>query len=131
MSHYEWGGDWEVREADIPCPSARRNVHVLDMREPQQVLRRVCRKSETKEDFDKGELVFLIYDNQLPTLGELKSAAASFRKLGVLNKILIYLSPELYREHLAELEHLGFYRDERRESCTQREFVVVKMLKPR
>lgn len=124
-----WNGDWEIREADIPIPSTRAGVY--DPREPQITLHRTYGQCMSlKNDFDAHELVIHAHDHNV-TLSELKYAAAEYRHHDPqLERIVVWLSPENYRENISTLSHLKFERTLARESANDRDFCVVKQVRP-
>jgi hypothetical protein len=125
MSVVEWGGDWEVREADVPSPSARRTGRE-DPRERQQTLHRIYgRKTSMRSDFEKGELTVTVAGDSVPW-SEIKYEAAAFRKKMHLSTLVLLLDPDVYPDLCNELSAKGFERDILHEEPRQREFAIVK-----
>ena len=121
-----WGSDFEFDDELIPsCPSAQR-TGIQDPREPQQILHRTYgQRTSWKPNYEKGELT-ITCGSAIPILNEIQYEAAAFRKLAPLSRIILLVEPEIYREHHRELEHLKFFRDERREDSHSRSFAVVR-----
>lgn len=129
MNVFTYGDDFEVREADIPNPSARR-TGTYDPRPPQMTLHRTYgQRMSLRNDFEANEIVIHAFDHTV-TLSELKYAAAEFRKLDPqLERIVIFLSPENYRENFDAVRHLKFERTIAREDAANRDFCVVRQCK--
>jgi hypothetical protein len=126
-----WGDDFVANDELIPAnPIGARRTVILDSREPQRTLHRTYgQRMSSQNDFEKHELVIHAHDHFV-TLSELKYTAAEFRKLDPqLERIVIFLSPENYRENFNALQHLKFERTMTREGATNRDFCVVKRCK--
>jgi hypothetical protein len=124
---FSYGDDFSVPGEIIPACGARRNI--LDMREPQITLHRTYGRTSWKPNYDKGELT-ITCGSTIPILNEIQYEAAAFRKISPLSRIILLVDPDIFREHIAELAHMKFFRDERREDAHQRAFVVVRECKP-
>jgi hypothetical protein len=125
MSIFSYGDDFEVKEADIPCPGAQR-TGVYDPRPPQITLRRTYGvRMSMHSDWEKNELAIHTGGHAV-TLGELKFAAAEHRKHGALDRITIFIDPDIYREMYAFFQTKGFDRDMTREDAHSRDFCVTK-----
>ena len=124
-----WGDDFAVPDEVIPACGVR-CTSSYDPRPPQMTLHRVYgQQMSLKNDFEAHEIVIRAFDHVV-TLSELKYAAAEFRKLDPqLERIVIFLSPENYRENFNALRHLKFERTMAREDATNRDFCVVKQCK--
>jgi hypothetical protein len=127
---FNWGDDlaYALDELIPACPTLRTGIQ--DPREPQTLLRRVYgRRTSWKTDYEKGEMTVQCGDS-IPSIAEMKVEAAAFRKCAPLQRIVLMLDPDLFREHVNELSHLKFVRDERREDGHSRAFVVVREVPP-
>src|ERR1039458_1434566 len=129
MSVVEWGGDWSVPDEVIPACGVRRTGS-YDPRPPQMTLHRTYgQRMSLRNDFEAHEIVIHAFDHTV-TISELKYAAAEFRKLDPqLERIVIFISPENYRENFNALCHLKFERTMAREDAANRDFCVVKQCK--
>jgi hypothetical protein len=106
-----WNGDWEVREADIPCPGgARRNI--LDMREPQQTLGEHRGRMTAQYDAETGELTFVV-GSTLPSPSDLLYFAADYRKRPAGLTAWTFIVPNTAEDAICWLSHKGFVREDK------------------
>src|SRR6266699_5837791 len=120
--------EWYLDELIPANPSAQRAVY--DPRPPQITLHRTYgQHMSLKNDFEAHEIVINAHDHNV-TLSELKYAAAEYRHHDPqLERIVVWLSPENYRENINALSHLKFERTMAREVANDRDFCVVKQCK--
>ena len=113
----------------IPACGAQRAVNP-DPRPPQITLHHIYRQQMSlKNDYAAHEIVIHAHDHNV-TLSELKYAAAEYRHHDPqLERIVVWLSPENYRENINALSHLKFERTLAREVANDRDFCVVKQCK--
>lgn len=126
---FNYGDDFIVNDELIPACGTPRPIAQVDPREPQITLHRTYgKKTTTRSDFEKGELIFHCGD-RAPSLSEIKYAAAEHRKSGVLNRIILLIEPDLYPELYAWCIVNKFERDITHEVARQREIALVRYCK--
>ena len=115
MNVFGYGDDFEVREADIPCPSARRKG-IQDPRDPQVTIHTRHDGRKTSVNVEGDAVIIHCYENPPMPESELKYLLAGARKAGTVRSLTMLLDKDVATGQYSWLMSKGFDRDSSRET---------------